>query len=97
MLFQVTSPSNNSDWWLDTSATCHICSNKNLFSTYIAIKENMSMIDRSTAVVLETITVVLTFYFRKTLTLKSMKDISSILKNLVSGSLLCDAKMRLDF
>ena len=38
MLFQVTSLSNNSDWWLDIGATCHVCSNKNLFFTYVTAK-----------------------------------------------------------
>jgi len=52
MLFQVTSPSNNSDWWLDIDATRLVCSNKDLFSTYITPKENVSIADRSTAAVL---------------------------------------------
>jgi len=59
MLFQVTSPSNNSDWWLDTGVTYHICSNKDLFSTYVVTKENMSMVDRFTITMLGTGTVVL--------------------------------------
>jgi len=52
MLFQVISPSNDSDWGLDTGATCHVCSNKDFFSTYVAVKENMSMAYRFIAVVL---------------------------------------------
>ena len=60
MLFQLTSPSNKSDWWLDTGTTCHVCSNKDLFSTYVAAKENVPMADRSNAAVLGTGTVVLT-------------------------------------
>jgi len=48
----VTSHSNNSGWWLDTGATCHVRSNKDLFSTYIAPKENVSMADRSIIIVL---------------------------------------------
>ena len=59
--------------------------------------ENVSIIDHSTAVVLGIVIVVLTFTSRKTLTLKSVKHVPSIFKNLVSGSLLCDARMRLDF
>ena len=55
------------------------------------------MADRSAAVVLKTRTVVLTLTSGKTLTLKSVKYVPSIFKNLVSRSLLCDARMRLDF
>jgi len=55
------------------------------------------MVDRSTAAVLGIGTMVLTLTSGKTLTLKSVKHIPSIFKNLVSGSLLCDAGMRLDF
>ena len=97
MLFQMTSPSNNSDWWLDTCATCHVCTNKYLFFAYIAAKENRSKADHFTSVVLETGTVVLTLTLGKTLILKSMKQVPLIFKNLVFGSLLCIAGMRLDF
>ena len=55
------------------------------------------MADHFTAVVLGTGTVVLTLTSGKTLTLKSVKHVPSIFKNLVSRSLLCDAGMRLDF
>jgi len=97
MHFQVTSPSNNSDWWLDTSATYHVCTNKDLFSTYVVAKKNGLIVDHSTVVVLGAEIVVLTFTSRKTLTLKSVKHIPSIFKNLVSKSLLCDARMRIHF
>ena len=97
MLFQVTSPSHNSDWWLDTCATCLVCSNKDLFFTYIAAKKNVLMDDRSTVVVLGTRIVVLTLTLGKTLILKNVKHVPSISKYQVSGSLLCDAGMRLDF
>jgi len=97
MFFQVTSPSDNSDWWLDTGATCHVCSNKDLLSTYIAAKENVSMVNCSTADVLGTGIVVLVLTSGKTLILKTVKYVPSIFKNLVSGSLLCDTGMRLDF
>ena len=60
MLFQVTSPFNNSDWWLDTGATCHVYSIKDLFFTYVASKENVPMADRSTVAVIGTRTMVLT-------------------------------------
>ena len=66
MLFQVTFPSNSSHWWLDTGATCYVCSNKDLFSTYIATRENMLMADCFTTVVLRTGTMVLTLTSGKT-------------------------------
>ena len=55
------------------------------------------MANRSRDVVLRTGTVVLTLTSGKILTLKSVKHVPSISKNLVFESLLCDAKMRLDF
>ena len=42
MIFQVCTSSNNTDWWLDTGATCHVCCNRDLFTTYVAAKENVS-------------------------------------------------------
>jgi len=56
----VTYPSNNFDWWLDIGATFYVCSNKDLFSTYVSAKENVSMADYSTIAVLGTGTMVLT-------------------------------------
>ncbi|XP_020264309.1 uncharacterized protein LOC109840177 [Asparagus officinalis] len=94
---EVITPSKVSGWWLDTGATCHVCSNRDLFSSYVAAKENVSMVGRSVVLVLGTGTVVLTLSSGKTLALKDVKYVPSITKNLVSGSLLCDAGMRLDF
>ena len=82
VLFQVISPFNNSDWWLDTGAFFK----KDLFYTYVAAMKNVSMVDSSTAVVLETGTVMLTLTSEKTLTLKSVKYVLSIFKNLVFES-----------
>ena len=76
----------NSDWWLDTYATCYVCFNKDLFSTYVAAKENIAMANRSTVAVLGTETVVLTFTSGKILTLKNVKHVPSIFKNLVFGA-----------
>ena len=30
--------SNPKEWWIDTSATCHVCSDKNMFSTFEPIE-----------------------------------------------------------
>ncbi|XP_020266139.1 uncharacterized protein LOC109841590 [Asparagus officinalis] len=82
---------NISDWWLDTGATCHVCSNRDLFSSYAVTKKNVSMADHSVIPVLGTRTMVLTLSLGKTLTLKDVKHVLLIVKNLVFGSLLCDA------
>ena len=55
------------------------------------------MADRSTADVLGIGTVVLNLTSGKTLTLKDVKHVPTIAKNLVSGGMLCDIGMRLDF
>ena len=97
ILFHVTFSYNNFYCWLDTGATYHASSNKNLFSMYVATKESASMPDRSTANVLGIAIVVLTLTSGKAFTLKSVKHVPLIFKNLVPGSLLCDAGMRLNF
>ncbi|XP_077242586.1 uncharacterized protein LOC143883110 [Tasmannia lanceolata] len=97
VISHVEGTSDSTYWWLDTGATCHVCTNKSLFSSYVASKEKVAMVDRSTTDVLGSGTVVLTLTSGKTLTLKNVKHVPSIPKNLVSGSLLCDAGMRLDF
>ena len=68
-----------------------------MFSSYVAAKENVSMADRSVVPVLRTGTVVLTLSSGKTLILKDVKHVPSIAKNLVSGSLLCDAGIRMSY
>ncbi|XP_077221974.1 uncharacterized protein LOC143855796 [Tasmannia lanceolata] len=97
MVLKAVDPSNVSDWWLDTGATFHICANKSLFSTYTARSESVAMADRSSAAVLGVGTVVVELTSGKTLTPKDVKHVPSIAKNLISGSLPCDAGMRLDF
>ncbi|XP_020263201.1 uncharacterized protein LOC109839181 [Asparagus officinalis] len=66
-------------------------SERDLFSSYVAAKENVSVADCSVVSVLETGIVVLTLSLGKTLTLKDVKHVPSIAKNLVSRSLLYDA------
>ena len=55
------------------------------------------MADRSTEAVLGTGTLVLNLTSGKTLTLKDVKYVPTIVKNLVSRGMLCDIGMRLDF
>lgn len=97
MISHVSDAADVCDWWLDSGATCHVCANKSLFTTYAASNEKVAMANRSAADVLGTGTVVLTLTSGKTLTLKQVKHVPTIAKNLISGSLLCDAGMRLDF
>ncbi|XP_077227070.1 uncharacterized protein LOC143860368 [Tasmannia lanceolata] len=97
VISHVEGTSDSTDWWLDTGATCHVCTNKSLFSSYVASKEKVAMVGRSTTNVLGSGTVVLTLTSGKTVTLQNVKHVPSIAKNLVFGSLLCDAGMRLDF
>ena len=82
---------------LTLGTTCHVCANKELFSGYIPSKEVVNMADHSIAAVLGIGTVIISLTSGKTLTLKEVKHVPSISKNLVSGSLLCGAGMRMDF
>jgi hypothetical protein len=77
------------DWWLDTRANVHVCSDLNLFSSYRAT-DNWSVLmgNGSRAAVHGVGRVYMKLTSRKTLSLKNMHHIPGINKNLISGSLL---------
>ncbi|KAF3673997.1 putative glucan endo-1,3-beta-glucosidase A-like [Capsicum annuum] len=51
MLFECNLIGNPRDWWIDSSATCHICANKELFASYALTqdKEKIYMANSGTA------------------------------------------------
>ena len=77
-------------WWIDTGANVHVCADISLFSSYLADDTGaLLMGNGSHAHVLGVGTVILKFTSGKTVLMKNVRHVSSIKKNLVSGSQLC--------
>ena len=91
--------SNPKELWIDTGATLHVCSDKNMFSTFEPIKtrEKVYMENSATSEIKGQEKVVFQMIYGKELTLKNVMYVSEILKNLVFGSLLNNHGFRLVF
>ena len=77
------------DWWIDTGANVHVCSDITMFSSYQVTRDcSVLMGNGSAASVLGTGTVDLKFTSGKIVQLKNVQHVPSMNKNLVSGSLL---------
>ena len=90
---------NTKEWWVDTGATRHICSDKKMFSSYEAINdgEQLFMGNSSTSKVEGKGKVILKMTSEKELTFNDVLHVPEIRKNLVSGSLLSKKGFRLVF
>uniref|UniRef100_A0A2N9F9L9 Integrase catalytic domain-containing protein n=1 Tax=Fagus sylvatica TaxID=28930 RepID=A0A2N9F9L9_FAGSY len=90
---------NTNEWWVDTGATRHICSDKKMFSTYqsVGYGEQLFMGNSSTSKVEGKGKVVLKMSSGKELTLNDVLHVPDIRKNLVSGSLLSKNGFQLVF
>ncbi|KAA0060612.1 pol polyprotein [Cucumis melo var. makuwa] len=90
---------NFKEWWVDTSATRHICANKNMFVSYVSISngEQLFMGDSFTSKVKGQGKVILKMTSGKELTLNNVLHVPDIRKNLVSGSLLSKNGFKLVF
>ncbi|KAL8132042.1 hypothetical protein AgCh_007799 [Apium graveolens] len=82
--------SNPREWWIDTGATRHVCSDKAVFSSLKAFDagEKLYMGNSTTSTIEGEGTVILKMTSGKNLTLKNVLYVPDIPKNLVSGSLL---------
>ena len=91
--------SNPKEWWIDTGATRHVCSDKMMFSTFEPIEtgEKVFMGNSATSDIKGQGKVVLKMISRKELTLTNVLYVPEIRKNLVSGSLLNSHGFRLVF
>ena len=78
------------EWWVDTEATRHVCSDKKMLSSYQTIDngEQLFMGNSSSSKVEVQGKVVLKMTSGKELTLNDVLHVPEIRKNLVSGSLL---------
>ena len=94
----VLSVCNSPNWWIDTGANTHVCSDVSMFSSYqVARTCSVLMENSSRASVHGVGTVNLKFTSGKTIQLKNVQHVPSINKNLVSGSLLCRDGFKLVF
>ena len=91
--------SNTKEWWVDTGATRHVCSDKKMFSSYHSIDngEQLFMSNSSSSKVEGLGKVVLKMTPGKELTLNDVLHVPEIRKNLVSGSLLSKKGFKLVF
>ena len=91
--------SNTKEWWVDTGATCHVCSDKKVFSSYHSIDngEQFFMGNSSSSKVECQGKVVLKMTSGKELTLNDVLHVPEIQKNLVFGSLLSKKGFKLVF
>ena len=82
--------SNPKEWWIDTSVTRHVCSDKKMFSTFepIEIGEKVYMGSSATSEIKGQRKVVLKMTYGMEVTLTNFLYVSEIRKNLVYGLLL---------
>ncbi|KAL6334035.1 hypothetical protein AAG906_000090 [Vitis piasezkii] len=78
---------NTKEWWVDTGATRHICSNKWMFSTYKPVEQNEELFMGNSS----------SSKVEGQLTLNDVLHVPDIRKNLVSGSLLSKNGFKLVF
>ncbi|KAI3474543.1 hypothetical protein Pfo_029458 [Paulownia fortunei] len=96
VVFEANLVDNPREWLVDTGATRHICSNKEMFSYYIPIKRRKLYMENSTTSNIVGLgKLVLKMTSGKKLTLIDVLHVPDIRKNLVSGSLLVKDGFRL--
>ena len=91
--------SNPREWWIDTGATRHVCSDKSLFSSFkpAGNGEKIYMGNSATSEIEGQGKVILKMTSGKELTLNNVLYVPEIRKNLVSGSLLNKHGFRMVF
>ena len=75
---------NPKECWVDTEATCHVCCDKKMFSTYKECGEQLFMGNSSIARVAGIGKVILKMTSGKELTLNNVLHVPEILKNLIA-------------
>ncbi|KAL0364114.1 UNVERIFIED_CONTAM: Retrovirus-related Pol polyprotein from transposon TNT 1-94 [Sesamum angustifolium] len=98
VVFEANLVDNPREWRIDTGATRHICSDKEMFSTYTPINgRKLFMGNSATSNIVGIGNVVLKMTSGKELTLIDVLHVLDIQKNMVSGSLLVKSGFRLVF
>ena len=91
--------SNPREWWIDTGATRHVCSDIRLFTSFEAISngEKLFMGNSATSEIESQGKVIMKMTSEKELTMNDMFYVPEIQNNLVSGSLLNKHGFRMVF
>ena len=90
--------SNQKEWWIDTGATKHVCTNRDLFSSFTAVEgKKFYMGNSASCEVKGQGKVLLKMTSGKVLTLTNVLYVPEVRKNLVSGSLLSKNGFRIVF
>ena len=98
VLFEANMVDNPNEWWVDTSATRHVCGERNMFSTYVPVNgRNLIMGNFATSRVVRIGKVVLKITSRKELVLIYVLHVPDICKNLISSSMLSENGFKLVF
>ncbi|KAL0423532.1 UNVERIFIED_CONTAM: hypothetical protein Sradi_0888000 [Sesamum radiatum] len=88
VVFEANLVDNPREWWIDTGATRHICSENKMFLTYTPInRRKLFMENSATSNIVGLGNIVLKMTSGKELTLIDVLHVPNIRKNLVSGSL----------
>ncbi|XP_012846692.1 PREDICTED: uncharacterized protein LOC105966643 [Erythranthe guttata] len=96
VVFEANLVNNPKEWWLDTGATRHICSNKESFSSYTPINgQKVFMGNSATSDIVGIGKVVLKLTSGKELTLVNVLHVPDIRTKLISGTLLTKAGFKL--
>ena len=78
------------DWLIDTGSNVHVCADASMFSSYQVTGTSPVLMGNGSHAIVQGVGMVdLKFTSGKTVRLKNVHHVSSINKNLVSGSHLC--------
>ena len=90
---------NPNQWWVDTGATRHVCSDKSMFSTYKKFdhEEKLYMGNSAVSMIEGSGTVILKFTSGKTVKLNNVLHVPDICKNLISGPVLSKKGFKMVF
>lgn len=81
---------------MDTGASCHVCSTKDLFLIYEPSFEKVTKANKTQAEVMNVGTILLKLTSGKSLTLQNVKHMPVVKKNMIYGSLLSKAGLIMD-
>ena len=84
------------DWWFDSSATVHVCNNKEQYKTYdeSSIEQQVQMGNHNEAKVLEKGTIEVKMSSGKMMILTNVFHVPNIKKNLMYANLLCKSGVK---
>lgn len=86
IIFYIFYVENKCDWWIDIEATCHVCSNQNIFSSYDPAEGlEVLMGNQARETIIDRGKVLLCFSHRRNLLLIDVLYVPTIQKDVVSS------------